>query len=363
MSTVHLEDVRVTRDGTEILHGIDLHVHDRERLAVLGPSGSGKSTLLRAVAGLDDVSAGQVVLDDRDVTGLATREREVSMVSQAGGLMRHLDVEGNLGFPLSIRRVGQDEKRRRVDAEARAFSLSGILRRKPRTLSAGEQQEVSLARSLVRRGGVLLLDEPFSKADAPRRADLVRELIRIQEGYGVTLLIATNDQRVAMSVAQRCAVLHRGRIAQLGPPTQLYATPATTFVATFLGSPPMNLVPGRIERVAGRARLQAGPLTVPALGPRLSRLIDSACTVGIRPGDLERASPAALVTIEEVVTRTAFLGSEVEVALSLGAGSDAELVAVLDRPAPRVGELLRLMVAPEDIHVFAPDGQALSHGV
>ena len=363
MSTVHLDDVRVSKDGTEILHGIDLHVHDQERMAVLGPSGSGKSTLLRAVAGLDQVSDGQVLLDGRDVTDLATRDREVSMVSQAGGLMRHLDVEGNLAFPLTVRRVEPSERRRRVDAEARAFSLSGLLRRKPRTLSAGEQQEVSLARSLVRRGGVLLLDEPFSKADAPRRADLVRELIRIQEGYGVTLLIATNDQRVAMSVAERCAVLHRGRIAQLGPPTELFDAPATTFVATFLGSPPMNLLPGRIERVAGRAQLRAGPVTVPALGPRLSRMIDSGCTVGIRPGDLERARGDELVTIEEVVTRSAFLGSEVEVALSLGDGSGTELVATLERPAPRTGQLLRLTVAPEQIHIFAPDGQAVSHGV
>ena len=363
MGTVHLEDLRVTKDGTEILHGIDLHVHDRERVAVLGPSGSGKSTLLRAVAGLEEVSAGQVVLGGRDVTDLPTQDREVSMVSQSGGLLRHLDVEGNLAFPLTIRRVAQEERRQRVDAEARAFSLRRILHRKPPTLSAGEQQEVSLARSLVRRGGVLLLDEPFSKADAPRRADLVRELISIQEGYGVTLLIATNDQRVAMSVAERCAVLHRGRIAQVDTPTALFEAPATTFVATFLGSPPMNLLAGRIVRVAGRAQLQAGPVTIPALGPRLSRLIDSDCTVGIRPTDLHRAQGDELVVIEEVVTRRAFLGSEVEVALSLGEGVAGELVATIDRPPPQVGALLRLSAPAERIHVFAPDGQAISHGV
>ncbi len=363
MTTVHLEGVRVTKDGTEILHGIDLHVQDRERLAVLGPSGAGKSTLLRAVAGLDPVSAGQVVLGDRDVTDLATKDREIAMVGQVAGLLRHLDVEGNLGFPLSIRRVGSDEKRQRVGAEARAFSLTGLLRRRPQNLSAGEQQEVALARSLVRRGGVLLLDEPFSKADAPRRVQLTQELIRIQEGYGVTLLLATNDQRVAMSVAQRCAVLHRGRIVQIGPPNQLFAEPSTTFVAGFLGSPPMNLLPGRIERVAGRAQLSAGPLVVSSLGPQLSRLIDTDCTVGIRPSDLDRAHGDELVVIEEVVTRRAFLGSEIEVAVAAGAGSDSEVVATIERPSPRVGELLRLAVPPDRIHVFAPDGQAIAHGV
>lgn len=363
MATIQLQDLRVTKEGTPVLHGIDLTVPDHERLAVLGPSGAGKSTLLRAIAGLDPVSGGQVRVGGRDVTTLPTREREVSMVAQAGGLIRHLDVAGNVAFPLWVRGVDADEQHRRVDAQARAFSLSGLLRRKPRTLSAGEQQEVSLARSLVRRGGVLLLDEPFSKADAPRRTQLMQELIRIQEGYGVTLVIATNDQRVAMSLAQRCAVLHRGRITQVGAPSALYAAPETTFVATFLGSPPMNLLPGRVERVAGRAQLRAGPLTVASVGPRLSRLIDSPCTVGIRPGDLHRARGDELVVIEEVVTRRAFLGAEVEVAISTGDGTDAELVATLERPPPAVGALLRLTVAPEHIHVFAPDGQAVSHGV
>ncbi len=363
MATVQLHDLRVAKEGTEVLHGIDLTVADRERMAVLGPSGAGKSTLLRAVAGLDAVTGGQVRLGDRDVTSLPTREREVSMVGQVGGLIRHLDVAGNVAFPLWVRGVDEEEQQRRVEAEARAFSLRGLLRRKPRTLSAGEQQEVSLARALVRRGGVLLLDEPFSQADAPRRAQLVQELIRIQEGYGVTLLIATNDQRVAMSVAERCAVLHRGRIVQVGAPNALFAAPATTFVATFLGAPAMNLFDGRIDRVAGRAQLRAGPVTVGALGPRLSRLIDRSCTVGIRPTDLHRARGDELVIIEEVVTRRAFLGAEIEVALATDDASGTELIATIPRPAPVVGELLRLTVAPEHIHVFAPDGQALAHGV
>lgn len=363
MGTVHLYDLRVTRNGGEVLHGIDLRIDAGERLAVLGPSGAGKSTLLRAVAGLDTVTGGQVVLGGHDVTSLPTREREVSMVSQTAALYRHLDVAGNVAFPLWVRGVEEEERDQRVAAEARAFSLGGLLRRKPRTLSQGEQHEVALARSLVRRGGVLLLDEPFAQADAPRRGMLVQELIRIQEGYGVTLLVATNDQRVAMSLAHRCAVLHHGRLVQVASPTELYAAPATTFVAGFLGAPPMNLLPGRIERVAGRAQVRAGPFGIPSVTPRLSRWVGSDCTLGVRPHDLQRAAGEELIVIEEVVRHQAFLGAQIEVAIGPSDDPADHVVAMVDRPAPRLGELLRLSVSPDKVHVFAPDGQVITHGV
>lgn len=363
MGTVHLYDLHVVKDGAEVLHGIDLRVDTGERLAVLGPSGAGKSTLLRAIAGLDTVAGGQVVLDGREVTSLPTREREVAMVSQTAALYRHLDVAANVAFPLWVRGVETEEQEQRVEAEARAFSLRGLLRRKPRTLSQGEQHEVALARSLVRRSGVLLLDEPFAQADDPRRGMLVQELIRIQEGYGVTLLVATNDQRVAMSLAHRCAVLHRGRLVQVASPTELYTSPATTFVAGFLGTPPMNLLPGRIERVAGRAQVTAGPFRIPSVTPLISRWVGSDCTLGVRPEDLQRATGDELIVIEEVVRRRAFLGAHIEVAIGPNADPADHVVAMVDRPEPRVGELLRLSAPPDKVHVFAPDGQALAHGV
>jgi sn-glycerol 3-phosphate transport system ATP-binding protein len=363
VGTVHLYDLRVAKDGKEVLHGIDLRIDAGERLAVLGPSGAGKSTLLRAVAGLDTVSGGQVVLGGRDVTSLPTREREVSMVSQTAALYRHLDVAGNVAFPLWVRGVASDEREQRVEAEARAFSLSGLLRRKPRTLSQGEQHEVALARSLVRRGGVLLLDEPLAQADAPRRGMLVQELIRIQEGYGVTLLVATNDQHVAMSLAHRCAVLHEGRLVQVASPMELYTSPATTFVAGFLGSPSMNLLPGRVERLAGRAQISAGPFRIPSVTPRVSRWVGSDCILGVRPHDLHRATGDELILIEEVVRRRAFLGARIEVVVGPSDDPADQIVAMVDRPAPRVGELLQLSVPAEKVHVFAPDGQVIAHGV
>ncbi|MEX2551281.1 MAG: ABC transporter ATP-binding protein [Nitriliruptoraceae bacterium] len=360
---MQLIDVTVTRGGSPVLHDVDLRVAAGERVAILGPSGAGKSSLLRAVAGFEHIAHGRILIAERDVTGLPTRERGVAMVAQDAALHGHLDVEENLGFPLTLRGVEPAERARRVAAEARTFSLTKLLRRRPRTLSAGEAHEVALARSLVRRGTVLLLDEPFAKADDGRRAALLHELVQVQEGYGVTCLLATNDQRIAMSAAHRCAVLHEGRLVQVAPPQELYDRPSTVFVAGFLGTPPMNLLTGHIERVAGRAQLQAGPFQIPSVSPRISPLVGTRCTVGIRPTDLRPASGDELIVIEEVVRRRTFLGAGFEV--GIGASSDPveEVVARLGAAEPPVGALLRLTVDPSHVHVFAPDGRALAHGV
>lgn len=360
VSSVQLMDLTVSRDGIPVLHGVDLEVADGERIALLGPSGAGKSSLLRAIAGFEEVTSGRILFDGADVTRLPTRERGLAMFAQDPALFHHLDVEANIAFPLSLRGIDAEERTRRVAAEARTFSLTRLLRRRPRTLSAGEAGEVALARSLVRRGTVLLLDEPLARTDGRRRSDLVGELIGVQEGYGVTCLLATNDGRVAMSAGQRCAVLHDGRLVQLGPPWELYQRPATAFVAGFLGTPPMNLLPGRIERIAGRTELVAGPFRVRSISPRLTPLAGGACTVGIRPADLRPASGDELIVVEEVVRRRVFLGADIEVAIG---GPGDEVVARLPRPGPPPGALLRLTVDPADVHVFAPDGRALAHGV
>lgn len=364
MSSVELVAVTVIKDRTEVLHRTDLEVPDGQRLAVLGPSGAGKTTLLRAIAGLDLPATGAVLLDAVDVTRVATRDRGVAMVTQESALLKHLDVEHNVAFPLMVRGVEEPERAQRVEAEVRSFSLKRLLRRRPTQLSAGEQHDVAMARALVRRGGVLLLDEPFANTDAVRRTALLRELLRLQEGYGVTLIAATNDQEIALLVAERCLVLNDGRIVQDGPPLELLARPATTFVAGFLGSPPMNLVPGRIEQVAGRTRIVAGPLRIDQPRPEVVALAGRPCTIGVRPHDLQRAGPDdAGLRVEEVVRRSAFLGSEVEVEVAPRDAPEQSLLAVLDRPVPRVGALLALSVPRSRVHVFDEHGQAVVHGV
>jgi multiple sugar transport system ATP-binding protein len=362
VSTIELVGVSLVRDGHVLLDAIDLSVAAGERLVVLGPSGAGKSSLLRVVAGLEAPTAGAVHLGGVDVTGHPPGTRDISMVNQEASLQPHLDVARNVGFPLSIHHVPTAEIEERVQAEARVFSLHRLLRRRPNTLSAGQRHDVALARSLVRRGSILLLDEPLARVDARRKDELLRQLLAVQQGYGVTLLAATNDQRVAMSLADRIALLDAGRLVQVGAPTEVFERPANAFVAAFLGSPGMNLLPGRVRAAVSGVRIDAGPLRVRSFAPEVTDLAGREVLVGVRPTDL-RPYPAgdATVVIEEVVVRTAFLGADVEVGLEVGDGR--ELTAVLRGPRPTLGALLRLTVDPHRIHLFDPAGPALAHGV
>lgn len=360
MGHVELRAVSVVRDGEVLLDAVDVAVGDGERLAVLGPSGSGKTTLLRVVAGVQTADRGTVRIAGRDVTHAPARDRDVGMVDQAASLQPHLDVRRNVGFPLALRRVGRRERDARVEAEARAFSLRGMLRRRPNQISTGQRHEVALARSLVRRVGVLLLDEPFARTDPPRRTVLLRELVRVQEGYGVTLIAATNDQRVAMGLAHRCVVLDGGRVVQIGPPTELHARPANRFVAGFVGTPPMNFLPGRVERAASGVRVVAGPLRIRSFSPLVADLAGHGCVVGVRPTDLRAAGHDETITIEEVVRQAVSTGPAVEVQVG---EPDAPLTASLAPPAPRLGALLRLAADPADIHLFDTTGAARAHGV
>jgi ABC-type sugar transport system ATPase subunit len=356
VARLELSAVGVVTDGTRVLEAVDLTVPDGTRTVVLGASGSGKTTLLRAVAGVTPVTSGRVWFDDRDVTDLPARDRDVAFVSQQGALQPHLDVGRNLGFALRLRRVPRAEEHSRVEAEARAFSLGGMLHRRPRTLSAGERHEVALARTLVRPSAVLLLDEPFAQIDAARRGVLRRELARVQEGYGVTLVATTNDPVTALALAQQIVVLEDGRVLQVGLPGELLARPASTFVAGLLLTPAMNLLPGRVEGAGAFTHLVAGPLRIPAarVPPGASRRV----TLGVRPADVELGGRGPDVPVRG---RT-FLGAEVE--LTVGRAGDPPIAAIVPRPAPEVGDRVRLRVAPERVHLFDPvTGFALVHGV
>jgi multiple sugar transport system ATP-binding protein len=360
MSAVELRGVEVRRDGVTILRDVSLSVPHGQRFALLGPSGSGKTTLLRVLAGVEPVAAGQVLFDGVDVTHTAPRDRDTAMVDQVATLLPHLDVGHNVGFPLEVRDVGDDEVDDRVRAEARAFGFLDRLRRRPRTLSTGQRDEVALARALVRRVGILLLDEPFAHHDAPRVSDLVRDLIATQQGYDVTLIAATNDQRIALGLTEGCAVLQGGRVVQVDSPQELFARPVNRFVAGFVGTPPMNLVPGRVEPARSGVRIVAGPLRLRSFAPAVTALAGQAVTVGVRPHDLRPLRDDAEPAIEEVVRRVVDTGSRVEV--ELGRRS-TELLAVVPRPAPRVGALLALQLDPAAVHLFDVDGHAIAHGV
>ncbi|MFN2496792.1 MAG: ABC transporter ATP-binding protein [Pseudonocardiaceae bacterium] len=231
------------RGRVQAIKGVDLATDEGEYLVLLGPSGCGKTTLLRTIAGLEQPTAGEVLIGGSVVNGLPPRARKIAMVFQSYALYPHKTVLGNIVFPLKAERLDRAARRRQAEWAAELLGISQLLDRRPRQLSGGERQRVALARALVRDPQVFLLDEPLSNLDAKLRASARDELRRFQQRVGTTTIYVTHDQAEAMGLGDRIAVLDAGAVRQLGPPAEVYDDPADTFVATFLGSPPMNLVP------------------------------------------------------------------------------------------------------------------------
>jgi len=268
MAVVEVRKLVKTFDGVNAIDGVDIETLAGEYLVLLGPSGCGKTTLLRAIAGLEQPSSGDVLIDGHVGTGVPPRVRKVAMVFQSYALYPHKSVLGNIAFPLRAARLPRADIARKARWAADLLQIGHLLDRKPRALSGGERQRVALARALVREPHVFLLDEPLSNLDAKLRATAREELKRFQEEIGTTTIYVTHDQVEAMGLGDRIAVLSAGRVRQLGPPAEVYDDPADTFVATFIGSPPMNLVPRR-ERLVGFRPEHLLPATVSAdLGPR-----------------------------------------------------------------------------------------------
>lgn len=242
MATVEARALTKRFDGGNAVDGIDLLVREAELLVLLGPSGSGKTTLLRMIAGLEAPTSGDILLDGSIVTELPPRARNMAMVFQSYALYPHLSVRGNIAFPLEAQRLARDAINTKVDWAAKLFGISHLLARKPRQLSGGERQRVALARAVVREPVVFLLDEPLSNLDAKLRISARDELQQFQRRLATTTIYVTHDQIEALGLGDRIAILDHGRIRQLGTPQQVYEHPADLFVATFIGSPPMNLV-------------------------------------------------------------------------------------------------------------------------
>ncbi|TDC40089.1 ABC transporter ATP-binding protein [Micromonospora sp. 15K316] len=242
--TIRLESLTRSYGRVVALDGVDLEVRAGELMTLVGPSGSGKSTILRLIAGLDRPERGRILVDGQDVSRVPPHRRSVAMVFQDYALYPHLTVLGNLLFGLRVRRVRRDEAERRARAAAERLGIADLLGRYPDQVSGGQRQRVALARALLREPTVYLLDEPMASLDAPLRFATRAELLALHRDLGTTTVHVTHDQAEAMTLGDRVAVLDRGRIRQLGPPQQVYDEPADTFVAGFLGGPPMNLVPG-----------------------------------------------------------------------------------------------------------------------
>ncbi|HEY1824046.1 MAG TPA: ABC transporter ATP-binding protein [Trebonia sp.] len=335
---------------TTAVNEVSLDIGDGEFMVLLGPSGCGKSTLLRMAAGLIEPDGGQVLVGGRDVTHQPPRDRDLAMVFQSYALYPHLSVERNITFPLRARRLPRAQVAEKLQAVAEALELTSLLHRKPRELSGGQRQRVALGRALVRDPGAFLMDEPLSNLDAKLRAATRRELSALHRRLASTFIYVTHDQVEAMTMATRVAVLNEGRLEQAGTPEQVYDEPASAFVAGFLGSPGMNLIPATVASGDdGQLTVRAPGITVPLwAGTAPARDV----LLGIRPERLAIAGPAgAMITATATVVEN--LGND-EVAYLRT--PDGTLLA-LRGPRPlglEAGAAAGLTVAPADVHLFDP---------
>src|SRR6266404_2464460 len=244
MAQVHLRGVKKSYDNKlEVIHGIDMEIVDGEFIVIVGPSGCGKSTLLRMVAGLERITGGQVAIGERVVNDLEPKDRDIAMVFQNYALYPHMSVYDNMAYGLRIRGFTTAQIDERVQRAAQILELGQFLRRRPRELSGGQRQRVAMGRAIVREPAVFLFDEPLSNLDAKLRVQMRAELQALHRRLGTTSLYVTHDQVEALTLAQRMVVMNAGRAEQIGAPLEVYAKPASTFVAGFIGSPPMNLIP------------------------------------------------------------------------------------------------------------------------
>ena len=326
MASITLKNI-VKRYGkgptaNQVIHGVSADIKDGEFVVIVGPSGCGKSTLLRMVAGLEEITEGDISIGNRVVNKLEPSERDIAMVFQNYALYPHMSVFDNMAYGLKIKKVPVDEIKTRVDKAAKILELGGLLQRKPRELSGGQRQRVAMGRAIVRQPQVFLFDEPLSNLDAKLRVQTRLEIQKLHRELGITSLFVTHDQIEAMTLAQRMMVMNAGRMEQFGTPEEVYHRPATTFVASFIGSPPMNL----LKHAAG-----AKPGHI----------------LGIRPEHLDVGSGGWQATVESIE----MLGAERLLYCRLG---DEQLVVRTDEAtaAPALGQTIGLTPRAERMHHF-----------
>jgi multiple sugar transport system ATP-binding protein len=377
---------KVYPGGTRAIEDVSLSVEDGEFLVLVGPSGCGKSTLLRMVAGLEEITEGELRIGERMVNDVSPKDRDIAMVFQNYALYPHMTVFDNMAFGLKLRKMSKEEIRRRVDKAARILEITEYLNRKPKALSGGQRQRVAMGRAIVREPSAFLMDEPLSNLDAKLRVQMRSEIGQLQERLGTTTLYVTHDQVEAMTMGDRVAVIRKGRLQQCNTPRALYDGPDNLFVAGFIGSPSMNFVYGRIDGDGDQVRVgfAANVLTIdPSLvkaRPALGSFKGKELVVGIRPEAFEVASavpPAADRTIDAKVDLVEQLGSEAFVHFvlperpvvtpdikellddqgtdPLSLGNTTKFTARVNPDhAPKTGENAKLVIDTSKLHFFDP---------
>jgi multiple sugar transport system ATP-binding protein len=364
MASVKLTDVKKVYDNkVTAVHDFNLDIKDKEFIVFVGPSGCGKSTTLRMVAGLEDISGGTVEIDGEVVNDLQPKDRDIAMVFQNYALYPHMTVYDNIAFSLRLKKVPEDEIFERVTNAAEILGITEYLTRKPRALSGGQRQRVAIGRAMVRNAKVFLMDEPLSNLDAKLRNQMRAEIILLRQKLNTTFIYVTHDQTEAMTMGDRIVVMRHGVIQQIAPPVELYDQPANLFVAGFIGTPPMNLLPVTLERTEGGSFIRGDGFTLPLPDRWSATLADTTpnsfsgkeLQLGIRPEHV--GSPAAegdvrLPRLQATVEFVERLGSET--CLHVCAGG-SRFIAQVDAHCPaKPGDAVALAVQLESAHLFDP---------
>ena len=354
MATVELRHVWKKYGDVEAVRDLSLTCRDGEFLCLLGPSGCGKSSTMRMVAGLEVITSGDLLMDKRSVKGVPARDRDIAMVFENYALYPHMNVYDNIATPLRTRRLPRGEVDRRIREVAEILSIGPLLPRRIGNLSGGQKQRVGIGRAIVREPRLFIMDEPISHLEARLRADMRTELKRLHRRLGVTTLYVTHDQQEAVALADRIAVMHLGELQQVGAPSELFDEPANEFVASFIGSPPMNMLEFRSACREEDDLLLEGtgpPIRIPSLGARLEAMpARGPCKLGVRPVDIELRPPDGEITIGgEVVVRER-LGDHDRFVIDC-AGERVVVEAPTDANG-EAGDAIGLFFAPLRVHLF-----------
>ena len=353
MARIQLKSVAKSYGAVEVLRNIDLDIQDGEFVVLVGPSGCGKSTLLRMIAGLEPITSGDFEIDGKRMNDVRPRDRDIAMVFQSYALYPHMDVARNMGFSMEIRRDAAETRKTRVAEAGKTLGLDKLLKRLPKELSGGQRQRVAMGRAIIRDPRAFLFDEPLSNLDAALRVDMRLEIARLHRKLSATMIFVTHDQVEALTLADRIVVLDSGDIQQVGSPLDLYERPANKFVAQFIGSPTMNVVP--VSPAKGGVTLADGAFLA------LPHLTDTTAAVelGIRPEHIDVVKPGEsdLTAVADVVEHL---------------GSDTNIYALVERLGPMMvrvhgnistkpGDRLGLRIRAPNAHVFGADGTVFPH--
>ena len=361
MASIKFENVIKSYGDVNIIKGLDLDIQDQEFMVLVGPSGCGKSTTLRMIAGLEDITEGNLYIGDRVVNNVHPKDRDVAMVFQSYALYPHMTVYENIAFGLRLRKMAKEEIDQLVTEAAETLGLAHLLERKPKALSGGQRQRVALGRAIVRKPSVFLFDEPLSNLDAELRVQMRAEIANLQKRLGITSVYETHDQTEAMTMGDRIAVLHDGNLRQVGSPLDLYDTPANVFVAQFIGTPNMNIVKMKVSEDGGKLTHDAVEIDTPAgWKDGVATCKGKDVYVGFRPEHVREETESEwthTATINGKVTIIETLGHEVVVHF-LVEGETKPMIAKMDvHRTPRVGDTVTLHINTNKLHIFNGETQ------